>query len=407
MEAVYCLTSIGLEECDYYKVGRTTHNQIELESQYTRYLPSVKTKKFVKVNDSTTSERSLHEALKAYRVGKSEWFRCPIRVLSRIWNKTLDSTSTKDVGKKIVDITDDEVEEQVPPKEEKEKMGGKERSKGMLNFRNMGIESARDCINKFNKESLEWCWENFPMLESNFLLMKSMKIIPRWGEDESELTQLQEAITAKQISLLLKIPEDGDFLKCAQGDDILASQLEKDCTLLIKLENSFQEIRTANSKEQVRDALTFLESLDNGVGYSSYVKREITRLIDLVGGKIDELKRNGKINKSVHKNVRDHIYKDGIWGNFDKATKLIPIAGFNKYLDPDHHFQLHLLTDEIAMVEGVIESNGKLRDLTIDERRAALNLGYTVDILPLSPVSKLGFNELAVTGSGFPSNLPS
>lgn len=92
--------------------------------------------------------------------------------------------------------------------------------------------------------------------------------------------------------------------------------------------------------------------------------------------------------------VRTFAYKDRKWAIFDRTTKLVPIAGTNKYLDVDHHFQVDLLTDKIAMVENVVESDDKLRDLTFEEKKVALNLGYTVNILsPQLPPSNSNLNE--------------
>ena len=94
--SVYCLSSIGLIENNYYKIGKTTKTQIELEAQYTRYLPSVKTIKFIKVKNESLIERQLHESLDSYRVGSSEWFRCDIKKISALFTSLLQDNINKD-----------------------------------------------------------------------------------------------------------------------------------------------------------------------------------------------------------------------------------------------------------------------------------------------------------------------
>lgn len=116
---VYCLTSIGLEEQSYYKIGKTGETQLELENQYRRYLPSCKVIKFNAVSDNTETEKKLLESLAKHRVGKSEYVRCDIRVITMAWNKIL-GLKVKEEEPVIVKPKD------VKPKEKRIKFEGEE-----------------------------------------------------------------------------------------------------------------------------------------------------------------------------------------------------------------------------------------------------------------------------------------
>jgi len=94
--SIYCLSSLGLVESCHYKIGKTTKTQIELENQYLRYLPSVKTYRFEKVEDANKVEKQIHTLLAKYRVGTSEWFKCDLQVIT----KTINSL----ISPKVVDI---------------------------------------------------------------------------------------------------------------------------------------------------------------------------------------------------------------------------------------------------------------------------------------------------------------
>ena len=85
--SVYCLTSLGLEKEEYYKIGKTSKTLIELKKQYSRYLPQVNIIKFELVCDYSQVEKDLHLKLDKYRVNKSEWFKTNIRNITKAFKE--------------------------------------------------------------------------------------------------------------------------------------------------------------------------------------------------------------------------------------------------------------------------------------------------------------------------------